>query len=181
MEAEACEGDDSEPTLALVLRSVRVQDLPLCFPGRDCFDVPPGGARVLHLVSDVTPASPGIAAVLWAGLGAVILVIVSGLRQQRRGAAVRPWPALLALGLIVSGTVLAWAAHAWLGEAALVYGGADGRPAEPTPSSVIAACPLVQSAAWVGIAVGVVTLLLTLNTVAVRRRRAGRAQTDRLG
>ena len=81
MEAEACGGDDSEPVLALVLRSVRVQDLPLCFPGRDCFDVPPGGARVLHLVSDVTPASPGIAAVLWAGLGAVILVIVSGLRQ----------------------------------------------------------------------------------------------------
>lgn len=160
--------------LALDLQSVRVHDLPLCFPGRACIDVPPGGAQAMYLIAGITSASPEIAAAVWAGLGVSLVLIGGGLRRHWRGLGLRPWLVLLAIGLVVIGAALAWPMNGWLGEAGLVYGGADGRPAERTPPSVVGSWPLVRSGARAGMALGASALLLMLNTAVVRRRRAAR-------
>ncbi len=180
MEVETPDDDQSERVLAVGLQSPWVQDLPLCFAGRGCVDVPPGGAQAMYLVSDLTSASAEIAAVLWAGLAVSLVLIGGGLWKQWRGFGLRPWLILLAIVLVVGGAVLAWLMNGWLGEAGIVYGGADGRPAEPTPSLVVSSWPLVQSGARVGIALGAIALFLMLNTTVVRQRRAARAHETSL-
>lgn len=130
----------------------------------------------MYLISDLTTASPGIAAALWAGLGACLVLLGAALVQHWRGSGLRPWSVLLAIALVVSGAALAWSAGAWLSEAALVHRGDDGRPPEPTPSSVIAAWPLVQAAGHAGIALGALALLVMLITTAVHRRRSASAR-----
>lgn len=147
----------------------------MCFRGRACVDVPPGGAQAMYLVSDLTSASAGIAAVLWAGLAVSLVLIGRGLWKQWRGFGLQPWLILLAIVLVIGGAVLAWLMNGWLGEAGTIYGGADGRPAEQTPSLVISSWPLVQSGARVGIALGAIALFLMLNTTVVRQGRAARA------
>jgi hypothetical protein len=166
---------ESGHVLALGLQSIPTHDLPLCFPERACVDVPPGGAQAMYLISDVTSASPGIAAAVWAGLGVSLVLIGAGLRQHRRGFGLRAWLMLLAIALVVCGAALAWSMNGWLGEAGLVYGGGDGRPARPLPSSVVSSWPLVQSGARAGMALGATALFLMLNTFVVRRHRAARA------
>lgn len=157
-----------------------VQDLPLCFPGRDCVDVPPGGAQAMYLISDITAASPGIAAALWTALGISLVLIWHGLRRQWHGRAIQPWLIVIPLVLVVAGAALTWLMNGWLGEAHLVYGGLDGRPAEPVPSSIVSSWPLVQTGAQSAMAVGATALLLMLNTTAVLRRRAARAHESSL-
>lgn len=130
----------------------------------------------MYLISDITSASPGIAAVVWAGLGVSLVLLGTGLRQQWRGSGLRPWLVLLAIALVVGGAAAAWSMHGWLGEAGLVYGGADGRPAEPIPPSVVVSWPLVQAGARTAMALGAIALLLMLNTVVVRRGRTARLQ-----
>lgn len=175
-EAEDRDVDDSDAVIDPGLTSIWVRDLPLCFPGRACIDVPPGGAQAMYLISDLTIASPGIAAALWTGLGTSLVLLGTGLRQYRRASASRPWPVLLAIALVVGGAALAWSAGAWLGEAAIVYRGDDGRPPEPIPSSVIGSWPLVQAAGRAGIALGAIALLLMLIAAVVRRHRSARAR-----
>ena len=172
---EAPENHERGRVLAETVGSAWVQDLPLCFPGRACVDVPPGGAQAMYLVSDLTSASPGIAAALWAGLGVALVLIATGLRRQWHASRLPRWSVLLAIALFIGGAVLARLVGAWLGEAAAVYGGIDGRPLAPTPSSVTGSWPLVQSAAGAGLALGATALLLMLNTTVVHRRRTARA------
>jgi hypothetical protein len=129
----------------------------------------------MYLISDVTAASPGIAATLWAGLGVSLLLIVSGLRRHWRGCGLRPWVILLAIALVVGGVALAWLMNGWLSEARLIYGGLDGRPAKPVPPSIVSSWPLVQAGARVAVALGAIALFIALNTTVVRQRRATRA------
>ncbi|RIX31085.1 hypothetical protein D1781_06865 [Amnibacterium setariae] len=158
-----------------------VRDLPLCFPGRACVDVPPGGAQAMYLVAGLTPASAGIAAALWLGLGVALVIVVAGLRQHWRGQGLRPRAVLLAVALVLGGLILAWLMRGWLGEAALAYGGADGRAAAPVPAVVIGSWPLVRSAAVAGVALGVLALLAMLSIAAVPRRRDARRREGDLG
>jgi hypothetical protein len=130
----------------------------------------------MYLIADLTPASPGIAAALWASLVVAVLVIGSGLRRQRRGLGVRPRLVLIAIALLLGGLAFAWLMSAWLGEAALAYGGADGRPAAPVSTTVISSWPLVQSAAWAGVALGAIALLVMASTSVLHRRRTAPAR-----
>ena len=179
-EAEKPDHDKPEHVIVLGLRFAWVHDLPLCFPGRACVDVPPGGAQAMYLVSDVTPASSGIAAALWAGLGIALVLIGHGLRQQWRGLGLRAWLILLAIGLVVAGAAVAWMMNGWLGEAGLIYGGVDGRPAEQVPASIVSSWPLVQAGARLAMALGATALFLMLNTAVVRQRRSARAHDSSL-
>jgi hypothetical protein len=101
----------------------------------------------MYLISDLTSASAGIAALLWSGLGISLVLIGRGLWKQWRGFGLRPWLILLAIVLVFGGAILAWLMNGWLGEAGLIYGGADGRPAGPTPSLVVSSWPLVPAPA----------------------------------
>lgn len=129
----------------------------------------------MYLISDITAASPGIAATLWAGLGVSLVLLLCGLRRHWRGFGLRPWLIPLAIALVIGGAALAWLVNGWLGEARLIYGGLDGRPAEPVPTSIVSSWPLTQAGAHVAIALGAIALFLALNTTVVRQRRAARA------
>jgi hypothetical protein len=135
----------------------------------------------MYLVSDVTTASPGIAAALWAGLGISLVLIGSGLREYWRGFGLRPWLVLLAIALVISGAALAWTMNGWLGEAGLIYGGYDDRPPEPVPSSIVSSWPLVQAGARASMALGAIALFVMLNTTVIWRRRAVREHEIGLG
>lgn len=135
----------------------------------------------MYLISDLTAASPGIAAGLWTGLGVALVLLGGGLERQWRGVGLRSWLVMLAVALLVAGAVLAWSMNGWLGEAGLVYGGFDGKPAESVPSSIVSSWPLVRSGAHAGMALGAITLFLMLNTTVVRRRRAARMHEGNLG
>lgn len=128
----------------------------------------------MYLVSNATAASPQIAAAVWAALGVASVLIGSGLRQQWRGFGVRPWLVVFAIALVIGGAALAWTINGWLGEAGLVYGGFDARPAEPVPSSIIGSWPLVQAGARVAMGLGAIALFLMLNTAVIRQRRTAR-------
>lgn len=134
----------------------------------------------MYLISDLTSTSAWIAIALWAGLAVSLVLLGRGLWRQWRGAGLRPWLIRLAIALVGGGVVLAGLMNGWLGEAGLVYGGIDGRPAEPTPSSVISSWPLVQIVARIAIALGAIALFLMLNTTVVRQRRATRSHEGSL-
>jgi hypothetical protein len=168
--------EHSEAVLDTALRSPWAQDLPVCFPGRSCVDVPPAGAGVITLTTALTPASGVVAASCWAALGVSLVVIGLGLRLQWRGFGARPWTVVLSVALLLGGVVTAWAIGGRLAELATVYGGADGRPPALTPSALTGSWPLVESAGSAGAALGAVALFLMLNTAAIRERRAGRSR-----
>lgn len=137
----------------------------------------PAGAGVDGTAWALAPASPVIAAACFAVLGASVVLIAMGLRMQWRGFGVRPWLLVLLVALVLAGLVTTWAVGGWLGELSLVYGGFDGLPAAPTPSSLIGSWPLVDSAGTTALVVGAVGLFLVLNTAAIREGMSARTRS----
>lgn len=164
--------------LDLALRSDWVRDLPVCFPGRSCVDEPPLGADLINLTSALTPASPAIAAVSFAAVGASLVLIVLGLRLQWRGRGLRPWVLLLSMALVPAGVFTVWAIGGLLATIGAIYGGADGTPSALTPPSLTGSWPLVESAGTVMAALGAAALFVMLNTAAIRERRFARSRAS---
>jgi hypothetical protein len=83
---------------------------------------------------------------------------------------VRPWLVVLATALLLAGVAIAWTIGGRLAAVSAIYGGADGRPSAPAPSSLTGSWPLVQSAGCAMVLVGAIALFLMLNTAAMRER-----------
>lgn len=158
------------------LRTIWLHDLPVCFPGRQCVDQSPLEADVINDTSALTPSSAAIAAGSFAVFGAAFVLALLGLGLQWRGRGVRPWLLVLASALLLVGLAASFAVRARLDAISLTYSNAYGQPSASAPASLSASWPSVLVAGQAMVVLGAVTLFLTLNTTAVRRRKAARQE-----
>lgn len=153
----------------------RLQDLPVCFPGRSCVDEPPGEADVVNLLSALTPISPVIAVVCFAALAVALVLVVIGLRRQWRGAGVRPWLVVLVAVLLLVGFVVAEVVAARSGTIAEIYSGVDGQGPGRPPASLTGWWPSVLVASDAMLLLGALALVALIATAVAHRRRVVRA------
>ena len=147
------------------------QDLPVCFPGRQCVQTPPLTADLISATSALTPASSAIAAGCFVALGASLVLAGTGLRLQWRGPGVRPWLVVLAAALLLVGTVITYTISGWFGTILSIYSDLHEQPSAPAPASLNGSWHSVLFAGQAMVVLAAVTFFLILNTAAVRRRR----------